>query len=156
MLNNRKDKLALIHLAKKQLGLDDEVYKDILAVGGVESAADITDEHQFNKIMDAFTNAGFSSRPGINGAKYKRTVKGNPDFITPRQEYYIRGLFDLACRSKNESSLMRLIERQAGVSDITFIPRRKASAVICCLKDICVQAGFDPDRAPYKGARRAV
>ena len=41
--DSRARELALIHIAKKELGLDDDTYRDCLeAQGGVRSAADLT------------------------------------------------------------------------------------------------------------------
>jgi hypothetical protein len=138
-------RLAIIHVAKKQLGLDEEAYRAILSGAGAGSAKEITTDIQFNSIMQAFTRLGFRCR-GRNGVKYKSTSPGTHfDFISKRQEYYIRGLWDLASRAKDEKSLRRMIKRIGKVDDITFLPRRNAQAVILALRDICWKAGFNPD-----------
>jgi len=137
-MKNQKARLAIIHLAKKQLGLDEEAYRAILWGAGLESAKDITTDIQFNTVMSAFVNLGFQSSPrgGIN--KYKNTVHGkNPGMISRRQEYYIKGLWALASRAKDEKSLRRIVKRIGKVDDISFLSRRNASAVILALRDIC-------------------
>jgi hypothetical protein len=56
------NRLAVIHVAKKQLGLDDEAYRAVLSGAGVYSARDITAGAQFNTVMGAFAAPGFKSR----------------------------------------------------------------------------------------------
>src|SRR4030065_583280 len=54
-----RKKKALIHIAKGDLHLDDESYREILkAVAGVESAARLTTEG-FEKVMKRFQEMGF-------------------------------------------------------------------------------------------------
>jgi hypothetical protein len=66
--------------------------------------------------------------------------------ISQRQEYYIKGLWALASRAKDEKSLRKIIKRIAKVDDIRFLPRKAASAVILALRDICWKAGINPDK----------
>ena len=139
-------RLAVIHVAKKQLGLDEDAYRAILSGAGVSSAKEITTDYQFNSVMLAFTRLGFRYR-GRNGVKYKRSAPGTDSaFISKRQEYYIRGLWDLASRAKDEKSLRRMVKRIGKTDDMRFLPRRSAQAVILALRDICWKAGFNPDR----------
>jgi hypothetical protein len=78
--------------------------------------------------------------------KYKKTAAGsNPAFIPERQEYYIRGLWALAGRAKDEKSLRRMVKRIGKTGDIRFLSRQAARAVIPALRDICRKAGFNPD-----------
>jgi hypothetical protein len=139
-------KLALIHVAKKQLGLDEEAYRAILSGAGVSSAKEITTYEQLNAVMGAFLHLGFLPSGRKPGVKYRSAVSGTANgMISKRQEYYIRGLWDLASRAKDEKSLRRIIRRIGKVDDIAFLPRRSASAVILALRDICWKAGFNPD-----------
>jgi len=144
-MQNQKNRLAIIHVAKKQLGLDEEAYRAILSGAGVESAKEITSDLQFNTVMGAFLHLGFlpSGRGKIN--KHKSTVPGSPGMISHRQEYYIKGLWALASRAKDEKSLRRMVKRIGKVDNISFLTRRNASALILALRDICWKAGFNPD-----------
>jgi len=62
-MKNRKSLLAKIHIAKKQLGLSDDIYRGILAVRyGVESAKDL----KISELIDLcrhFEKLGFKPRP---------------------------------------------------------------------------------------------
>jgi hypothetical protein len=147
MLLNRSEKLALIHLAKKECALDDEAYRAILAGSAqVSSAAEIDSDEQFNAVMTAFGNLGFTRKP----ARQKRMPVQDSDIpgpkrATKRQLYYIKGLWELASRSKDEKSLKALVKRIGKVDDLRFLPRPTASKVILALRDICWKAGFNPD-----------
>jgi hypothetical protein len=137
-------RLAIIHVAKTQLGLDEEAYRAILSGAGVNSAKDITTDARFNLVMDAFAALGFT--PSGAEVKHKNSAAGtNPAFISPRQEYYIRGLWALAGRAKDEKSLRRMVNRIGKTDDIRFLSRRAARAVILALREICWKAGYNPD-----------
>lgn len=57
----RRRDLAKIHIAKKQLGLDDQTYREMLHnVAGVESAADL-DRRGRSKLLGHLRNIGFRS-----------------------------------------------------------------------------------------------
>ena len=144
-MQNQKTMLAIIHIAKKQLGLDDEAYRAILSGAGVTSSKDISSSEQFNTVMQAFTNLGFRCKARSGSVKARSTVSGLPGMISKRQEYYIRGLWDLASRAKDEKSLRAMIKRIGKTDDIRFLSRRTASAVILALRKICWKAGYNPD-----------
>jgi len=136
------NRLAIIHIAKKQLSLDDEAYRAVLSGAGVTSSKDIRTDAQFNTVMSAFQQLGFKS---TWIGKPINKVTGAPGMISKRQEYYIRGLWALASRFKDEANLRKIVKRVGKVDDISFLLRRSASAVILALRDICWKAGFNPD-----------
>ena len=139
---NTRNKYAIIHIAKKQLGLDDDAYRAVLSGVGVTSSKDIKTSAQFNTVMSAFAQLGFKS---TWIGKPINTVSGAPGMISRRQEYYIKGLWTLASRFKDEASLRKILKRIGKVDDISFLQKRSASAVILALRDICWKAGFNPD-----------
>lgn len=58
MTDQRRADLAKIHLAKKQLGLDDEAYRDLLwTIARVRSAADL-DDYGRNQVLAHFRRCG--------------------------------------------------------------------------------------------------
>ena len=62
MIIKRDEKLAVIHIARKQCGLDDACYRELLrSCAGVESSADLKTEAQFSAVMEAFNRLGFIS-----------------------------------------------------------------------------------------------
>ncbi|MGD9949871.1 MAG: regulatory protein GemA [Desulfobulbus sp.] len=70
-----KSALARIHIAKKELGLADEVYRDILGFNfGVESARDLT-EQQALELIELFKAKGWEPKPFSNGQRRKTSGK---------------------------------------------------------------------------------
>ena len=60
-------RLALVHVAKRQLGLTDEQYRGLLqGAAGVSSAADLRHHYQWDAVFRAFDRAGWK-RAALNG-----------------------------------------------------------------------------------------
>jgi phage gp16-like protein len=151
----QKKWIKVLHIAKKQCGLDDDAYRAVLGgAAGVESSRDITTWRQYNDVMAAFKNLGFHiggrGEKGLKKPNDDYGGKRNPLWISERQEYYIRGLWDLASRKKDAASLRAMIKRIAGVDDIRFCLRTDAQKVILALRAITDKAGYDPDHPVYE------
>ncbi len=146
--------IQILHIAKSELSLDDAAYRAVLyGAAGVQSARDIKTWQQYNDVLKAFAKLGFkvnASKAAQSGLKKTAPQTGrNGDWISARQEYYIRGLWDLASRAKDESSLQAMLQRIAGVTQIEWISKAHATKVILALRDIAKKAGFNPDRPPH-------
>lgn len=140
MLTKRRQKLAVIHIAKKRLGITDKNYRALLhEAAGVQSAADLRNDTQYFTLMRAFRAASCKSRR-------KHPAKDEGLHCTKAQHYYIRGLWELASRSKTERSLRVMIKRICNVDDLSFLSKAGATKVILALRDIAEKAGFNPDR----------
>jgi hypothetical protein len=95
-----RKKKALIHIAKEDLHLDEESYREILkAVAGVESAARLTTEG-FEKVMKRFQEMGFKGLlpyPSYPVPKGRLIPSGSPqglESITPNQQNFISYLLE--------------------------------------------------------------
>lgn len=138
----KKHWIKMIHIAKSKTGLDDEAYRSLLAgAAGIESASEITTPQQYKAIMAGFARLGFT----IKKTTVEKQSQRPANMITARQEYYIRGLWELASREKDERSLRAICKRITGVDDLSFCPKSKASALILALRDITRKAGYNPD-----------
>lgn len=138
----KKHWIRIIHIAKAKTGLDDDSYRALLwGAAGVDSATQIRTSQQYNAVMSGFANLGFR----VQKRKVESQSTRPANMITARQEYYIRGLWELASRSKDERSLRGICKRITGVDDLSFCPKSKASALILALRDIAKKAGYDPD-----------
>ncbi|TBV12774.1 gp16 family protein [Stutzerimonas kirkiae] len=72
--------LAKIHIAKAQLGLDDETYRALLArVAGVHSAKELT-PRQVGAVLAEFQRLGFEPKPAT-----KRAGRNKPNAATERK-----------------------------------------------------------------------
>lgn len=80
-----KAQLAMLHVAKAQLGLDDDTYRDVLkARGGVQSARDL-DEAGFERTLAHFVACGFVA----SGRRFQR-APATGTHPTPKQLGLIR------------------------------------------------------------------
>ena len=146
--------IQILHVAKRECSLDDQSYRSLLyGAAGVRSSSEIKTWEQYNSVLKAFARLGFKVKSGKSaktGLKKTAPQNGrNGDWISARQEYYIRGLWDLASRAKDEASLQAMLQRIAGVTHIEWISKEKATKVILALRDIAKKAGFNPDRPPH-------
>lgn len=115
-----KNKLAVIHIVKKELNLSDKEYRGILKdISGVTSAKEL-DEAKFKKLMNYFVRS-----------KYYRI---NPFGLTIRQKLYIRHLAqELGWESVH---LNNFIHKYYGKSGSGMLTRRQAIKLIESLKAV--------------------
>jgi hypothetical protein len=133
-LSNRKTKLSLIHLAKKSVGLPNDAYRILLdGAAGVNSAADIEHEWQFNAVMKAFENLGFKST-ARNGGKKPRPQWADQWGGTEDQRAKIEVLWQTCARNKTEKALRLFIKRIARVDHPRFLNVQLARKVILALE----------------------
>ncbi len=89
-------KKALLHIAKEDLHLDEEAYRNILrGVAGVESSIKLTREG-FDNVMKRFEELGFR---GLLPDLYHSIPKGQPilggvESITPNQKDFVSYLLE--------------------------------------------------------------
>jgi len=123
-----KKKLAVIHIVKKELGLNDAEYRDILwRVAGVRSAKDL-DERNFRKLMYYFVRS-----------KYYWI---NPYGLTIKQKLYIKYL--AKGLSWDEEHLKNFINKYYHKSDLDKLTRKEAIKLIESLKGVLQhQKGID-------------
>jgi hypothetical protein len=141
----RKEKLALIHIARKETGITGEAYRILLqGAAGIGSAAEIVYEDQFNAVMKAFENLGFKS--------WKRQGKTTsrpewPDFwgCTKDQRAKIEAMWKTCARNPTDKALRAFVKRIAHVDSPVFMRPHLARKVILALGDMMRKAGFDPD-----------
>ncbi len=130
----RKEELAKIHIGKKDLGLDDDTYRDILyQAGGVESAADL-DWKGREAVLDRFRELGWKARSKSGKeSRPSRVLADDP------QSRKIRALW-LALhevgkvRDASERALASYCKRMTGVVALQWLNSRQASTVIEALK----------------------
>ncbi len=124
--------IALLHVAKKQLGLDDETYRAVLQrVTGCDSAADLT-QPGFTAAVKYFTSMGFRS------TWTKRSYGYRPTMATPPQVDLIRSLWAkfLSREDENDGELNKWLDRFHKVSSLRFVDSKKASKVISALRNM--------------------
>lgn len=129
-----KKRLALIHVGKKRLALDEDSYREILHyVGGVESARDL-DAFGFNAVMEHFERLGFVSDFA------KANMGHRMGMASPGQVALIRNLWRQFTDDKGDDvSLGKWLEGKFKVSALRFVDDHVASKAIAALRNMLVR-----------------
>jgi hypothetical protein len=144
-LLNKKSKLSLIHIAKKETGITDEAYRMLLeGAAGIESAADIRFEDQFNAVMKAFETLGFKSWKK-QGKTASRPHWPDAWGCSEDQRAKIEAMWKTCARNPGDKALQAFIKRIAQVDHPAFLRPHLARKVIIALGDMMRKAGFNPD-----------
>ena len=128
----RKRELAQIHIAKQQLGLDDETYRQMLwTVARVASSKDL-DWVGRKTVIDHLKAKGFKIKP----AKNADTTRSLADDELSKK---IRALWiELhaagAVRDSSEKALGSYVKRMTRVSALQWLNAKQASVIIESLK----------------------
>jgi hypothetical protein len=129
-----RSQIAVIHVAKKQLALDDDSYRAVLnRFGGVDSAADLGLEG-FENLMRHMSALGFKSDWSA------RTFGERRGMASPKQVDFIRDLWEkFHGPDEKEAALSAWLRRCHKVDALRFIDAKKAGAVITALKSMSVR-----------------
>lgn len=144
LADRRTALIRLIHVAKRDRRMDDEIYRDLLKrTTGKSSCAEMT-EPELDRTLRAFKATGFAvkhSRAAPEAAKGQRRLRhGQAALITA---LWI-DLFQLgAVRDRSDGALDAFVERQAGVARLAWLTPGRANKVIEALKDWCLREGFE-------------
>lgn len=107
--------LAAIHVAKKQLGLDDETYRAVLVrVTGKDSAGKMS-EAERQRVVEELRGRGFAkaSNPAQKG------LQG--PFAKKLQALWISAWNLGLVRDRRDAALLAFVERQTGISHTRFL-----------------------------------
>ncbi len=135
--------LAKIHIAKKELGLTDDEYRDILrAKFGKESAAKLTPGQAFS-LINHFVSRGW--RP-----KHQQKLPGMYSRPTDPQERKIVAMWITlhkagVVRNGSDSALQAFVSRVTGVDSMRWCTTYQKHAVIEALKAWGDREGVDFD-----------
>lgn len=112
----RLDRIKLVHVAKRELGLDEPTYRAILfAQGGNESLSAMSIEGM-NQVIDYFKAQGFKLRKAAGDRKQAM----GPDAKKVRALWLF--LHELgAVRDPSEAALTAYVQRIAGVDDVQWM-----------------------------------
>ena len=126
--------LAKIHIAKKELGLPDEVYRDIMRERfGQESAAKLTPGQAF-QLVQHFSSMGWKPKyaqqklPGV----YSRPTDGQDGKIIALWiELAKAGII----RNKSDLALQAFVRRMTGKHNLRWCTTAEKNTIIEALKD---------------------
>lgn len=107
--------LAAIHVAKKQLGLDDETYRATLVrLTGKASAADMS-EAERSQVVAEFRSKGF--KPVSTGARKRLDGK----YAAKLQALWIAGWNLGVVRDRDDRALISFVEGRTGIEHVRFL-----------------------------------
>ncbi len=127
----RRKELAMIHLAKQQLQLDDEMYRDVLrGVCGVSSSADL-DADGRRKLLAWFRDRG--------GWASKRRTEGHPgkphNFNDPERGPYFRKIEAFLAEARRPWAYADgMVKRMFRVDRLAFCTVAQLRTVIAAMK----------------------
>ncbi len=132
--NKKLNLIKLIHVAKTKLGLDDDVYRDILISTTGKDSSKLLTPAQLEAVLDRLKQLGFEVE-----SKDKTGVK---NLANDAQSKLIRHLWLQlyeAGQVKNgsEKALAKFIENRVGVSALQFLSSKSADMVINHLRQWC-------------------
>lgn len=131
----RKKLLASIHIARKDMALEEESYRSLLCrVTGQTSAKELT-EAQLRSVLSEFERLGWKKE------RFQRFAAGNRSDI--RKVFAIWGSLShhLECRG-SRAGLRAFVQRQVGVSDPNFLNPGQARQIVEALKSIQKRHGI--------------
>jgi phage gp16-like protein len=147
---SRNALIGKVHVAKKQLALTDDSYRDILRrVTGTDTCSAM-DERQLETVLEEFKRLGFKPSGGKRAGERKKADSA--------QATMIRALWlDLyhlaAIRDPSEEALAAFAKRSCGVPALQWLAPAKADMVINALRGWLARVGFE---APKSAQAKAI
>ncbi|EEK8237769.1 regulatory protein GemA [Salmonella enterica] len=132
MKTNRARLIQFIHIAKSQMGMDTDTYRQmLLSITGVISTSTMN-PGQLNKVLATMKAKGFVVKP----SRKARTTRQLADYPQAKKlralwlEMYAQGIV----RDSSEEALRRWVKRETGVDGLQWLEADKASTAIEKLK----------------------
>lgn len=138
--NKKLNLIKLIHVAKTKLGLDDDVYRDILSSTTGKTSSKELNLAQLEAVLDRLKQLGFAVE-----SKDKSGVK---NLASNAQSKLIRHLWlqlHEAGQVKNgsELALAKFVENRVDVSALQFLSSKDADMIINHLREWCKRCGIE-------------
>ena len=138
---NKKTKLIqLIHIGKTKLGLDDDLYHEVLKSCTGKTSSKLLSIPQLESVLTRMKQLGFQVE-----SKDKTGVKNLAD---DAQSKLIRHLWLQLhnagqVRNSDEKALAKFVENKVGVSALQFLSTKNADMIITHLRQWCKRCGIE-------------
>lgn len=132
----RKNTLAKIHIAKKQLGLDDETYRSLIAVAtdGKTSCKDCN-MGELNSVLVTLAKKGFKARLNPNKKRLSPKSTDLPvNEINKIRALWIQMFNDGFLRDGSEPALSSYVKRMTKVESVQWLKYSDAHKVLESIK----------------------
>lgn len=158
LVAGRNPMLAKIHLGAKELGLSDEVRRDLMArvTGGKRSAGDCTDA-ELHKVLEEYRRLGWKPTSGksakISGFRSSPRKAASSPFARKARALWI-SLYQLGVvRDPSDQALEAMGRRQLGVDRLQWADEGQSHRLVEALKAMAERAGWQQDLHGIKPAR---
>lgn len=133
--------IAKMHVARKQLGLDEDTYRAALRrATGKDSAKDMSRAEQLT-VIEAFRAAGFNDAPARRSGG-RRLLTGK--YAGKLQALWIAGWNLGLVKNRDDAALLAFVKRQTGIDHTRFLrDGEDAFKAIEALKGWLARAGVD-------------
>jgi phage gp16-like protein len=109
--------IAAMHVARKQLGLDEDLYRaKLFAITGKSSAKDMS-EVERQKVLGEFRKVGFQPAPGRAAARRQLTGA----YAKKLQALWIAGWNLGLVADRDDKAMLAFVKRQTGLDDTRFL-----------------------------------
>ncbi len=125
-MNARRNLLARVHIAKKDLGLDDDVYRDFLEQHTGQTSAGGLSEIELKKLVKAFEGVGWTSQK--KGSYRAKSKKAYVRLI----HVYWKKLSDAEITRKD--GLDAFVKSQVKVDSVEWLDKNQGNEIIEALK----------------------
>ncbi|MVA24520.1 regulatory protein GemA [Agrobacterium vitis] len=109
--------IAAIHVAKKQLGLDDDTYRAKLTNITGKASVKAMDEDERQKVLTVFRNEGFAPASAAKGKR--KPLEGK--FAKKMQALWIAGYNLGIVENRDDAALLAFVTRQTGLDHVRFL-----------------------------------
>lgn len=138
--NNKTKLIQLIHIGKSKLGLDEELYREVLESTTGKTSSKEMIVAQLEAVLDRMKQLGFDIE-----SKNKAGVKKLAD---DAQSKLIRHLWLRLheaghVHNSSEKALAKFVENKVGVSALQFLSSDNADMIITHLRQWCKRCGIE-------------
>ena len=127
-----------IHTLKNILGLEDDLYRDMLASFGVCSSKDLTQTEA--QVLIEILQDKINVLQKNNYKKYDEFKGRDDNMATPSQLRKLEVVWaDISSAEDKSTTLRQFIKKQFHVDDLRFLTKQRASQIIAVLEKIKVQ-----------------
>lgn len=136
----RKQLIAKIHVAKKQLKLDDDSYRGLI-LGATDDKADSCKdctEYHLEQVMTAMVNQGF--KPVVTTSKVKLSPvtrdKADPTQVDKIRAQWIDMHQQGIIRDRSDTAIQRFAKRLTKVDRLDWLDTKQCQTVLAALKNM--------------------
>ena len=138
--NKTKKLIQLIHIGKTQLGLDDDLYRELLESCTGKTSSKELNQKQLESVLERMKQLGFKVE--------SKDKTGVANLADDAQSKLIRHLWLQLhsagqVRNGSEKALAKFVENKVGVSALQFLSTKSAEMIITHLRQWCKRCGIE-------------